>query len=303
MTLTTRISGTLAAAIFLLNLGALAGCGDGTGTPTTATTSGPGMTTGTTGPGETTMATTEGVTTSGTMGPTSTTTSTTTMTPVTSTGPDTTTTGVTETTGATTGTTGTTGMETSGTETTGTTGEPVGSTCEQDSDCELYTDCCSCDVQAKGETPPACGIMECLIDVCSTLDVGTEAPVCRFGRCTFAKISCNPLGVQCDVAPPVCPPGQLPSVTEACWSGQCAPIEACDWVPDCETCNTDTEDPLVCIFKGQKGAYHVCEPKPVGCGDVPEIDCACGAEICEGSPPHLKCIDQVPGIVCDCEFC
>lgn len=274
-------------------------CGDDGTTMTTATTSGPGTTgttPGTTGttPG-TTGGTDEPVTSTATGGQT---------------GGETTTIGTTG--GETTSTTGTGGETTSTTGetsgqttamTTDTTGGPVGATCEQDSDCQIHTDCCTCDVIAKGEEPPGCNIMECLIDVCSTLDVKDSKPVCRFGRCTFSKVHCNPIGVLCDVAPPDCPAGQLPSVTEdgTCYTGQCAPTEACDWSPDCDHC-VDKEDPLVCVFKLQKGAYHVCEPKPADCGPG-DIDCGCGAQICEMSPPHDKCSDQQNGIACECEFC
>lgn len=311
----TRISCALAA-IFLLPA-----CGDTTAT-TTATTVATDPGTGNTGTETTpgTTGTTDTETTGPTTGLTTSTSTSTTMAPMTTVEPTTessaTTTGVTASTteNATTETTETTSAvttETSG-ETTdtsgettepGTTGDPVGSTCEQDSDCQIYTDCCTCDVLAVGEQPPPCGVPECFVDVCSTLDIGVNAPVCRFGRCTFDKVTCNPTSIICDAAPPNCPLGQLPSVKGDCWSGQCTPVEACDWAPDCAACQTDPTDPLVCVFKAQKGAYHVCEPKPVDCGDAPEIDCECGAEICEASPPHTVCGDSNPGIVCECPFC
>lgn len=304
----TRFSGALAA-IFLLSLPA---CGDSTAT-TTATTvantesSGPNTATETSSDTTTTTttATTEAVTTSAS-GPT-----TTTMTPVTSTGPATS-----ETTAASATTSETTGETTSavttetGGETTTTTGEttsettgaPMGATCEQDSDCEIFTDCCTCDVIAVGEQPPACDVPECFVEVCGTYDLGAQQAVCRFGRCTFAKVTCNPSAVTCNTAPPDCAPGTLPSVAGDCWSGKCTPVEACNWAPDCAACTTDP-DPLVCVFKAQKGAYQVCEPKPAACGDAPEIDCGCGQEICDASPPHTECHDQTPGIVCECPFC
>lgn len=300
----TRFSGALAA-IFLLSLPA---CGDSTAT-TTATTvattesSGPNTATETSSDTTTTTttATTEAVTTSAS-DPT-----TTTMTPVTSTGPATSeTTAASATTGETTSAVTTeTGGETTtttGESTSETTGEPMGATCEQDSDCEIFTDCCTCDVIAVGEQPPACDVQECFVDVCSTYDLGPQQAVCRFGRCTFEKVTCNPSAVSCNAQPPDCAPGTLPSVAGDCWSGQCTPVEACNWAPDCAACATDP-DPLVCVFKAQKGAYQVCEPKPAACGDAPEIDCECGQEICDASPPHTECHDQTPGIVCECPFC
>lgn len=271
-------------------------CGDSSGTTTAATTDATqgstGATAGSTGPG-TTGTTGEPVTTSGaTMGG--------------STGPATTeaTTGG-GTTGADTtgGGTGTSDGSSGGTSA-GTTGGMNDVPCVDDSDCSLMTNCCTCDVIAEGEVPAACPIMECLVDVCSTYDLQDSKPVCRFGRCTFSKISCNPAGVICKSLPPTCGPGTLPTLNANgdCWSGQCAPVEACDWAPDCANC-VDKEDPLVCVFKAQKGAYHVCEPKPVDCGDVQDIDCGCGQQICDDSPPHTVCHDNKPGITCECPFC
>ncbi|WAS95539.1 hypothetical protein [Nannocystis punicea] len=304
----TRFSGALAA-IFLLSLPA---CGDSTATTTAttvATTESSGPNTGTeTSPPDTTTtttATTEAVTTSASTGPTSTTATTA---PETSTGPATETTAASATTSETSGETTAVTSETSGETTTagetseGTTGEPMGATCQQDSDCQIYTDCCTCDVIAVGEQPPACDVPECFVEVCGTYDLSPQPPVCRFGRCTFADVTCNPTGVTCDEPPPDCGPGTLPSVAGECWTGKCAPVEACNWAPDCEACTTDP-DPLVCVLKAQKGAYHVCEPKPVACGDAPEIDCECGQEICDALPPHTECHDQTPGIVCECPFC
>lgn len=258
--------------------------------PTSSTETGTGTdaTTGTTGTtGTPTTGLTGGETSTGTLtgGPTST--------------------GEGPTTGTTAGetSTGETGTTSPG-ETTGTTGDPLGAECEIDSDCEVYTDCCTCDATPKDGPKPTCDIMECLVPACETLDIGDGQAVCRFGRCTFEKQPCNPLGVLCDGLPPDCPQGQIPTLApdKSCWTGQCAPAEACDWAPDCSAC-VDDEDPLVCVFKAQKGAYHVCEPKPVACGDTDEIDCECGAEICESSPPHTLCHDQQPGIVCECPNC
>jgi hypothetical protein len=297
------------AAIFLLSLPA---CGDSTST-TTATTvattdsGGPATATETTADiTTTTTATTDNPTSTGTMGQTTSTATTTPETTTsTTTGVSATTTETTEgTTAVTTETSGeTTEGTTSDTTTSETTGEPVGATCEQDSDCQVYTDCCTCDVLAVGEQPPACNVPECFVEACGVLDIGAPTAVCRFGRCTFEKVSCNPLGVTCKVQPPDCPLGQLPSVNGDCWSGQCTPVEACDWAPDCAACTTDPTDPLVCVFKAQKGAYHVCEPKPADCGDMAEIDCGCGQEICDASPPHTECHDGTPGIVCECPVC
>jgi hypothetical protein len=214
------------------------------------------------------------------------------------------------TTGPTTDTTaaGTTGPDTgeTGTET-GTsddTGEETGGLlpCTKDEECALVDDCCACEPIGPGEAPPACDVTECLVNTCTTLGLEGAPLRCRFGRCTFVKIDCNPLQVTCKSLPPECPKGQVPSVDveASCWTGVCAPAEACDWVPDCGACD---EDELVCVQKLQKGAFEVCEPKPVDCGDVADIDCGCGQQICDASPPHTVCGDVQGGIACECPFC
>lgn len=278
-------------------LGLVLGCGDSSGTSATtaATSQGSssgatsGATSGSTGPG-TSDGTSEPVTSGATMGGSTGSSATT--------GPGST--GGETTGGASSGDT----ASTSGGGSSGTTGGADVVPCTDDSDCSLVTNCCYCDVIAAGEVPADCPVMECLIDTCSTYDLKDSKPVCRFGRCTFSKINCNPNGVICKSLPPTCGPGTLPTINANgdCWSGQCAPIEACNWAPDCASC-VDKEDPLVCVFKAQKGAYHVCEPKPVDCGDMQDIDCGCGQQICDASPPHTVCHDNNPDITCECPNC
>ncbi len=213
------------------------------------------------------------------------------------------------TTGPGTGTSATTdGMESSGDSG----GSSVGSTsdgggdfipCESDQDCSLADGCCECNPIGPGEKPQPCDV-ECIQSMCSAHGLEGAAVECRFGRCTFAKIQCNPLGVDCNIPQPECPAGEVASVEDTnngrCWTGSCVFAEACDWVPDCSYCDTSE---LVCVGKLQKGAYHVCEPKPVDCGDVDDIDCGCGQQICDASPPHTVCGDAADDIDCECPFC
>lgn len=295
MAFIARIFGSVAPLPLVLVSWTLA-CGDAGG-GSTGTTSGPGTTDTTTTTGATGSGSTAGTgepTGSGSAGQTSSTGSTGEVTTGSTGGVATG--GETTTGAATDGSTSTVGGST------GDTGGKEGGTCEKDADCTLGTDCCTCDVLAPGDQLPFCPLMECFAEKCATVDIGE--PVCRFGRCTFSKIHCNPTGVICKAEPPTCGPGEVPSVNENgdCWTGLCAPVETCDWAPNCEACLVDT-DPLVCVFKAQKGAYNVCEPKPASCGDAPEIDCACGQEICDASPPHTVCHDKTPGITCECPFC
>lgn len=49
-------------------------------------------------------------------------------------------------------------------------------------------------------------------------------------------VICNPSGVACNGLPPQCPPGEVPSVENACW-GACVPILSCATEPNCDGCN------------------------------------------------------------------
>lgn len=201
------------------------------------------------------------------------------------------------------GTTADTGGSTSGTG--GTTGggdEFV--PCVTDEDCALVDDCCECEPVNVNEAPHVCDLPECLIPTCAGHGLEGAAVECRFGRCTFAKVQCNPLGITCDTSAPECPGDQVPGVMDTddgkCWTGFCVPAEACDWVLNCDFC---ADEELVCVGKLQKGAYHVCEPRPADCEGTGNIDCGCGQQICDASPPHTVCHDEMPDIACECPFC
>jgi hypothetical protein len=174
--------------------------------------------------------------------------------------------------------------------------------CTQDSDCTLINDCCSCEPIGPGEEPPPCDLPECFVTTCDPKGLGSAEVQCRFGRCTFVKVHCNPVDVLCKSLPPDCPGTEVPSVDldAACWTGQCVPAEACDVVPDCSYCE---EDELICVTKLQKGLFTVCEPKPVDCGDVDDVDCGCAAQVCEMSPPHVVCQELAEDIACECPVC
>jgi len=147
-------------------------------------------------------------------------------------------------------------------------------------------------------------MQECLQSTCDSYGLADPKAVCHWGVCTFAKVECNPIGILCKSLPPECPPGFLPSVQTTdqgkCWTGSCAPIEACDWAPDCAACAVVPG--LTCVAKLQKGSFFVCEPLPPACGDGPAT-CACASTICDNSPPHTICHDVADGVACECPFC
>jgi hypothetical protein len=50
-------------------------------------------------------------------------------------------------------------------------------------------------------------------------------------------VDCNPTGVACNGMPPVCDPGEVPSVIDLCW-GPCVPILSCAAEDSCAGCDT-----------------------------------------------------------------
>jgi hypothetical protein len=247
-------------------------CGPGTGTTDASSSGDP----------STGLATTGGSTTGGP----------TTGEPVTTTGEPVTTTGEPGTTSGdptTTGEPGTTTTTEPGTTSLETTGAPPGEVeCEKDADCKLNQDCCSCDAIPVGEDFQGCA-MDCRQPLCAAIGV-TDA-VCNLGVCEAKRLTCDPLKVACDQAPPDCPDGELPSTTPACWTGLCVPAALCDVVPDCSVC----PDHMMCVQKVAFVVESSCQPIPLGCDG--EIACECVSDLvctdefsfCSANPPVVSC--------------
>ena len=49
--------------------------------------------------------------------------------------------------------------------------------------------------------------------------------------------------VTCQTAQPTCPSGQVPTITNGCWTGNCEAIAACDVAPACPEINDQTDCP------------------------------------------------------------
>jgi hypothetical protein len=161
--------------------------------------------------------------------------------------------------------------------------------CVLDEDCEIASDCCSCQAVPKGASFPACrldcgGSNGCELDGLSTV------PRCTLGRCTLAT-DCGGEATLCDSPPPTCPAGQTPSRTEdGCW-GPCVAATECSLVEDCGACGDAhcVEFPNVggttirCIARQQECEVgNLCEClQPCGdfgCGEQDgEVGCFCPA--------------------------
>jgi len=173
-----------------------------------------------------------------------------------------------------TGETTTTGELDTGTtadsSTTGTTGPIGGGPCETDEDCKLHDDCCSCYGIPVDQNDPIC---KSRCDQTQCEQNGIDQAVCVLGQCTTEKVDCSS-DVACDSLPPECPPGTLPGIKEACWSGACVPAVSCDKVPDCKSC----PDELLCVKNEAFVSEHTCLPMPEECGG--DASCACADEAC-----------------------
>ncbi|MCX4245578.1 hypothetical protein [Paraliomyxa miuraensis] len=162
--------------------------------------------------------------------------------------------------------------------------------CTEDGDCEIAGDCCGCTAYNPSMGAPGnCG-GGCGQTVCEQLGV-TEA-YCDTGVCRVRGLSCDQTAVQCDAAAPACPDGQLPQVSDHCYTGACLPIEHCDWVPDCSYCAAgDT-----CVITQTAACdQHRCLPPFPECPGPATCNCL-GAVAC--APPHGACAIDGDAIVC-----
>lgn len=159
---------------------------------------------------------------------------------------------------------------TSGTGTEGTTGGMGGGPCEVDADCKLHDDCCSCYGIPNDQNDPICKA-ECEETQCQ--QIGIDEARCVLGQCTTEKVDCSS-EVACDSLPPDCPPGTLPGIEGACWSGACVPVISCDKVPDCKLC----PDTQMCVEFQAFINDHTCLPLPTECGG--KVNCECAGEAC-----------------------
>lgn len=97
---------------------------------------------------------------------------------------------------------------------------------------------------------------------------------CFFTQCVREPVSCEPLFVTCRATPPVCPPGQTPSVQDLCW-GECVDLSRCDWLVNCDLCRAHD---LLCL--------HHFRPTT---DDFPD-------RWCVERPPEITCTEQT----CEC---
>lgn len=172
-------------------------------------------------------------------------------------------------------------------------GEP----CLDNDDCVRIDDCCTCAGASADAPAPRCN-RACEATACEVAGLPDHAVECRFGTCELVDVECNLALVLCDLAPPECAVGMLPSVVAGCWSGACVTPEACDYVPDCGWCS----EREVCVPQyTQIGRWSICEPIDPGCGEA-EPTCACmGDAVCQA--PYECVPDEIQPFGCSCLAC
>ena len=175
------------------------------------------------------------------------------------------------------------------------TGEPQGCvppsgdgfSCTADEDCAIAGDCCGCTAYNPNQGSPGnCG-GACEMDKCE--EWGVSEAACINGECVPSGLSCNQELVVCDALAPQCDDGFLPRVWGGCFTGDCLAIEACDWVPGCDSCAGNQ----ACMHETRGGCeYERCV------GPIPECQgqgpCEClGSIFCTGS-----CTPAADGFTC-----
>lgn len=171
--------------------------------------------------------------------------------------------------------------------------------CTQDSDCRLFTDCCTCVGLPKGHAdPPSCNAA-CSIDQCAAHDV--KAPSCRAGRCV-AGFNCDASQALCFSLPPTCAAGQVPSVVGSCWGG-CVDATQCLGVQSCAECTgVNTTCVKYDLQGGDTSVSSHCVTVPKGCEGSPTCSCM-GSSVC--ATPYVACGDfsGIKGMGCSCPNC
>lgn len=169
--------------------------------------------------------------------------------------------------------------------------------CASAEECTLHTDCCNCLALAPGEDPPPCDRTECFVTTCTPRGITDDDVVCAAGRCA-AGYDCDESRVACLAPTPICPAGEVPSVSGLCW-GPCVPADECAYVTDCARCDGATH--FCATYVQRSGPVRYCVRRFDACGGI--ADCACeGPGVCVG--PFDACAEEEEsGPVCSCPVC
>jgi len=140
--------------------------------------------------------------------------------------------------------------------------------CSSDSDCPQGQYC-----DAQNATCTA----SC---VCSS---DADAVKQGFGWCDTSRMTCmvgtDPNGscggaVTCSTKQPTCPSGQVPTILNGCWTGNCEAIASCDTPPSCSVINDETD----CLGRADCSAVYTgidCTKSDGSACHAGDTDCTC----------------------------
>jgi hypothetical protein len=171
--------------------------------------------------------------------------------------------------------------------------------CTQDSDCGAGYECneersscepsgtSTCDWDYECAQGEYCAIDNTCTATCVCTDDET-AVANGYGWCDETRNTCLPGqdpagtcggvgGTTCQTFAPVCPSGQVPTLIDGCYTGQCRDYAQCDVNPVCENINTEAQ----CL--GQMGCDDV--QNGINCRDAngnncqPGVGCTCDSYV------------------------
>jgi hypothetical protein len=183
---------------------------------------------------------------------------------------------------------GSAGSATGGTSGTG----GGGRECETADDCEIFSDCCSCEAVPKGAEHAVCERL-CIQDQCSALQIARDEVTCSFGRCVLDR-SCNHALSTCDSLPPPCDGDLVRSLADAgCW-GPCLPPTECRDVTDCSSCAAGD----VCVIEQPQIQTYGCVRPDASCTKGNYCECL---DACPTT--GFVCMESDDAVQCPCPVC
>ena len=167
-------------------------------------------------------------------------------------------------------------------------GESPAAECDQNEDCKVVDDCCTCDVVPIATKGLACA-SACKQSACQASGYAEPKAACVGHRCIF-DISCKSEEVTCKSAKPTCSAGLVPGVIGSCW-GPCVRPDQCSRLDDCKSCGDDQ----VCVSdqNGGLGGFRCVRVAP-DCAAHPTCECT--------NSCFAQCSDE-SGISCFCITC
>jgi Cys-rich repeat protein len=161
---------------------------------------------------------------------------------------------------------------------------PTGTTCDSSGTC-VPVECTSNSDCATGSV---CENGSCVVTgYCTDSSQCGDGYYCDTTRGTCAQASCAG-DVTCNLGAPTCPPDQVPTIADGCWTGLCLAVASCDADPSCAVLNTESS----CLARNDCApSYtgHNCQhPDGSACSSGNDPTCVCESysfASCGGATP------------------